>query len=564
MKTKISFAFFCALLLLPNLMHLQNLLADKSLAVAGMYTLFSISLTLLPLVILPPLIYCLLMLLFLLIMPFELIHVINYDGYTTLAAFTSTFNTNPGELTEFMHSYRHFLYATYPLILLTFVALAKYLKKDYRLHKSTKIIIAGIFLGTAALFTAKTSYDLYDRENANMVGGLKELYSRLLSQSYPYSHFIKIDKFLEQHEIVQQALAAKSDFSFGSSVKPGILQTRPIVVLVIGETSRAQNWQLNGYHRNTTPLLAQRDNLHYFTDSITAATHTSQTIQLVLSRATPQDLEPIYKEKSIVSAFKEAGYKTVWISNQNMTGGVETAVYTISTEADVKIFTGADYNVQAQMDEVLIPELSRVLHDNMDSPLFVVIHTMGSHEVYRMRYPPEFEKYKPASRGDDYNFSSPGIRERLLNSYDNSVLYTDYVLDKIIRTIDDHKRESSVTFFSDHGENLLDDENNRFGHGGVIPTLFVTDVPVFIWTSSEFITNNPAMDEALSKNIDKPISNLYLFDTLLDIGGITIKDYVTDNSLVNGKFSPRERHILNTSYKPISYEKLKKISSTHK
>ena len=103
-----------------------------------------------------------------------------------------------------------------------------------------------------------------------------------------------------------------------------------------------------------------------------------------------------------------------------------------------------------------------------------------------MRYPPEFEKYKPASRGDDYNFSSPGIRERLLNSYDNSVLYTDYVLDKIIRTIDSQEREASVTFFSDHGENLLDDENNRFGHGGVIPTLFVTDVPIFIWTSKEF------------------------------------------------------------------------------
>ena len=143
---------------------------------------------------------------------------------------------------------------------------------------------------------------------------------------------------------------------FGATTdKQSLSQIKPVVILVIGETSRAHNWQLNGYHRKTNPNLIQRDNLFYYNNAISAATHTSQTIQLVLSRATPKNLEPVYTEKSIITAFSEAGYKTVWISNQNMTGGVETSIYSIATEADVRIFSGADYRVKSEMDEILIP-----------------------------------------------------------------------------------------------------------------------------------------------------------------------------------------------------------------
>ena len=227
-------------------------------------------------------------------------------------------------------------------------------------------------------------------------------------QNYPFSHLLKFRRFLEQRNIVQQSLAAKKDFVFGARTDQEILKKNPpVIVLIIGETSRAHNWQLNGYSRETTPKLIKRENLHYFSDTISAATHTSQTIQLVLSRATPRNLEPAYKEKSIISVYREAGYKTLWLSNQNMTGGVETAVYAIATEAEEREFSTADYKVQSEMDEVLVSSLDKALQKHPETPLFIIVHTMGSHEVYRKRYPASFEKFKPASRGDDYNFSSP-------------------------------------------------------------------------------------------------------------------------------------------------------------
>lgn len=558
MKTRLSLVFFILLLLLPAFLHSQNLAVDKGIIVISLYTAFAIALLLLPLAFMRPLLFGYLMTPFLLLMPFELLHVINYDGYTTLAGVTSAIETNPGELTEFIHSYRHYVYISYPFIILALILFYKNVKPDYRLATGTRITILLAFIGTLSIFTVKNTYDLYARNDSNITHGLKNLYNRLFYQNYPFSHLLKLRKYMEQNDIVKQTLAAKKDFQFGATADTELLQEQlPVVVLVIGETSRAHNWQLGDYTRKTNPNLIRRRNLYYFDNTVSAATHTSQTIKLVLSRATPRNLKPTYNEKSILSAFKEAGYKTVWLSNQNMTGGVETSVYAIATEAEESEFSVADYRVQPKMDEELLPSLQKILQDNSDTPLFIIIHTMGSHEVYRMRYPKSYEKFRPASRGDDYNFSSPGIRERILNSYDNSILYTDYVLDQIINTVSNSGRISSVSFFSDHGENLLDDKINRFGHGGVIPTLYVTDVPMFIWTSQEFEHINPEMVDALNINKSKPVSSLYLFDTLLDIGGINIKGHSPDFSLVDIDFKPSKRYILNTNYEPLKYSIIK-------
>ncbi len=96
-----------------------------------------------------------------------------------------------------------------------------------------------------------------------------------------------------------------------------------------------------------------------------------------------------------------------------------------------------------------------------------------------MRYPESFEQFKSASKGDGYNWSSLGLRERLLNSYDNSILYTDYILDQFISILDKQNRNISFLYCSDHGENILDDGTNRFGHRGVVTTKYVIDVPFF-------------------------------------------------------------------------------------
>lgn len=557
MKTKLSLTFLILLLLLPTLFHMQNLLQAKGVFIVIIYTLFSTLLLLLPLVFIRPRLYVYLMLPFLFLMPFELIHVTNYDGYTTLAAFVSSLGSNPGETAEFLLNYRHYLYILVPLIVLCIILLIFFFDKDYRLHSYTKISILLLFITATSAFTAKTAYELHNRGDAFFGKGLKELYTRLANQNYPFSYLVKGYQFIKQHNALQAAQLIKKDFVFGATGDNQLLDKNPIVVLIIGETSRAQNWQLGGYQRETNPKLMNRKGLVYFNNTISAATHTSQTIQLVLSRATPSDMSAVYSEKSILTVFSEAGYKTIWLSNQNMTGGVETAVFSIAQEADENIFSGADYNVNSEFDEILIPALEKVLQDNKTTPLFIIIHTMGSHEIYRQRYPKEFERFKPSSQGDDYNFSSPGMRERLLNSYDNSILYTDYILDRLIQTVEEANRLSTVAYFSDHGENLLDQDSERFGHGGVIPTLYVTDVPMFIWFSPDVQAQQPKISRNISNNSKQPASNLYLFDTLLDISNIKISGYTTKNSLAAENFNVTERYILNTSYEPLKYSDIK-------
>jgi len=548
-----SLALVVILLLLPAFFHTPNIAQEKSIHIVAIYTLFSTMLVLSPLAFIRPAFFCYLSIPFLLVMPFELIHVINYDGYTTLAAFVSTLETNPNEALEFQHNYRHYLYILYPIIIIGILGSIYYVRHHHRLHKKTRTAIFALFIATLLLFTAKTIYEQELKGINDYTPGLSELYTRLFSQNFPFSYFIKGRNYLKQREEVLKSLEQKKDFIFGAtSDKEALSLHNPVIILVIGETSRAHNWQLNGYKRNTNPELVKRKDIFYFKNAISAATHTNQTIQLVLSRATPRNLNPIYSEKSIVTAFSEAGYKTFWISNQNMTGGVETTVYSISLEADKRIFTNTDYEVRSEFDEALIPALEKTLSENTNAPLFIVIHTMGSHEVYRNRYPENFEEFRPASKGDDYNFSSPDIKERLLNSYDNSILYTDYILDKLIEVTASTKRPSTLSYFSDHGENLLDDENNRFGHGGVIPTQYVTNIPMFIWTSNEFLSHRPEFHESILVNTMKPVSSLYLFDTLLDLGSINIDGYKNANSLANNNFTASDIYILNTEYKALN------------
>ena len=128
MKTHLSLIFLIVLLSIPTFFHIPNLLQGKSIFIVALYVIFSILLLILPLAFIRPKIYGYITIPFLLIMPFELIHVTYYDGYSTLAAFVSTLETNPNEAIEFQHNYRYFLYIIYPLVLLCIITFIKFME----------------------------------------------------------------------------------------------------------------------------------------------------------------------------------------------------------------------------------------------------------------------------------------------------------------------------------------------------------------------------------------------------------------------------------------------------
>ncbi len=283
-----------------------------------------------------------------------------------------------------------------------------------------------------------------------------------------------------------------------------------IYVLVIGETSRAINWELFGYERPTNPRLSKRSDLITFPRAISQSNTTHKCVPMMLTHTTPLSFDSIMYRKSIIAAFKDAGYTTAVFSNQ-----AKNHSYTqyFSEEADVvKYLEGADH-----YDHNLVGLLRQNLSENKGRKRFVILHTYGSHFNYNERYPREMSYFKP----DDATQANIRHRSQLLNAYDNAIRYTDGVLDDIIAELDATGTKAVMIYTSDHGEDIFDDERGRFLHASPVPTYYQLHVPLIIWTSEEYDNAYPEMRQNLSANKDLYVApSQSVFHTLLQMSGV--------------------------------------------
>ena len=191
-----------------------------------------------------------------------------------------------------------------------------------------------------------------------------------------------------------------------------------VYVLVIGESSRAMNWGLYGYGRNTNPRLGAERNLTVFRDVVTQAAVTRISVPLILTRGSIEDEQRTARERSIVSVFREAGFQTCWISTQQrdpFTG----AINRYPREAEVTRF------YERRLDGQVVDTVREMLAQNKQGKMFFVIHTLGSHFDPVSRYPRSFDLFPD----DD---SRLGVQQRTINAYDNIIAYTDHVLAELI------------------------------------------------------------------------------------------------------------------------------------
>ena len=167
----------------------------------------------------------------------------------------------------------------------------------------------------------------------------------------------------------------------------------------------------------------------------------------------------------------------------------------------------------------------------------IVIHTLGSHFRYNARYPESFCRFTPSlHENTGYDVVSPSNKEVLVNSYDNSICYTDYVLNEIIRKVDDQKAVSAVVYLSDHAENLYDDTRNLAVHGNTEPSIYELHIPLFIWTSTAYRTVRPEKAEAIENHKEKKVSTSNLFHSFLDIAGIRYDGNNKEQSFASPEF----------------------------
>lgn len=343
------------------------------------------------------------------------------------------------------------------------------------------------------------------------------------------------------------------DFRFGA-VSRRADSVREVYVMVVGETARALNWQLYGYERETNPCLSKTDGLVWYRDMLTQANATHKSVPIMLSAASAEDYNILYTHKSILTAFKEAGFRTAFFSNQLPN---RSFIDHFGAEADTTVFLKANAQAKGEeynpYDEVLLRSMDSLLADTAVRKLFIVLHTYGSHFDYQERYPVNDIHFRPAS----YESVTRENRNILVNAYDNSIRTTDKLLYGIISRLRAQQNTAAVMLYaSDHGEDIFDDRRNLFLHASPIPSYYQLHIPCVMWFSAAYDALNPAAHAHAAANAEKPMTTNVIFHTLLSVGGIETP-YRNDSLAVTSPlFTVTPRHYLNDHNEPETLDRV--------
>ena len=347
-------------------------------------------------------------------------------------------------------------------------------------------------------------------------------------------------------------------FKFGAKKTDAADTSRHIYILILGEASRYDHWGINGYPRNTSPEIEKLKNFVSFHDVASGGTMTIFSVPQLITRADAPNYDLHKKEKSILAAFKEAGYYSCWISNQSqygLTGNIgmhfndgDTAMYCGHGENEAN-FTGT-------YDDAVIPSIKAVINSHPTKDIFLIIHLIGSHWRYVLRYPLEFQKFAPTSDRNHSLMTRPPKNE-IINEYDNSILYTDHILNEVAGIINASGASGSFLFVSDHGENLNDNNDDLYFHS-YHPNLVTAKVPLFIWADEEYAKKYPTKLENLKNNSNRKVSSAEsVFYTVINIGNLSINGYDSTKSLSGNSYQPGPRMVLGENGNLYDFDKLK-------
>ncbi|WP_350643295.1 phosphoethanolamine--lipid A transferase [Psychrobacter sp. HY3-MNA-CIBAN-0198] len=289
-----------------------------------------------------------------------------------------------------------------------------------------------------------------------------------------------------------------------------------LMVFVVGETVRADHIALNGYKRDTTPLLASQPNIYSFRNATSCGTSTAYSVPCMFSYANREnyDYNTADYNENVLDTLNKQGVKVVWRDNNSSSKGVADRV----TFEDYKT---ADVNPNCDEECRDIGMLdgfdTLIKSDAPAKDTLILLHQMGNHgPAYYKRYPKEFEEYKPVCMTNELSKCDD---QSVINAYDNAIRYTDYFLNNVINTLKKYEQDYDVimVYISDHGESL--GENNIYLHG--MPYAIAPDaqkqVPVIIWSPN----SNNIDKSSLVSMIDQPVSHDFITPTLLNFFGIT-------------------------------------------
>lgn len=289
-----------------------------------------------------------------------------------------------------------------------------------------------------------------------------------------------------------------------------------LVVFVLGETARAANFSLGGYPRPTNPALSRIKDLIYFPDVASCGTSTAISVPCLFSDLGRSgfDAEEAKARDNLIDIALRTGLDVQWYGNNTDCKGVCRRVP--ERRVDRTQHPQACIEDRPCLDGALLDDFFRSLSD-IQRDRFTVIHTLGSHGPgYHLRYPAEFDQFKPACR--EVDFAKCSVAE-VVNAYDNTLLYDDYLLAKTINQLDaiSDRVDVALLYVSDHGESL--GENGLFLHAlpYAIAPQTQTRVPMIFWASPGFKQRVAVEPTCAREQARESLSHDHVFHTLLDL-----------------------------------------------
>ncbi len=379
-------------------------------------------------------------------------------------------------------------------------------------HK-LKVFIGIILLVWLLLFSFSKHYTSFFREHK-----VVRFYINPLDGFFCFASYIK-EQFANQNIPLEK---------IGLDAKQAKKEKRNIVIMVVGEATRADHFALNGYEKETNPLLSKED-IFNFSKVSSCGTTTAVSVPCMFSLYKKSDYSSSKGKNSenVLDVLNRAGVEVLWRDNNSDSKGVATRLDYVSYK-NKSVNSICDVECR---DEGMLVGLEKVI-SRSKKDIIIVLHQMGNHgPAYYKRYPKAFEKFTPACHNNQLEACT---QEEIANAYDNALLYSDYFLSKVIALLKKQENKTTQTamlYVADHGESL--GEGGLYLHG--LPYFMAPDaqthVPMVIWFSQNYQINR----EQLKQKEDEKWSQDNLFSTLLGLFSIESQVYKKEDDIVNSE-----------------------------
>jgi glucan phosphoethanolaminetransferase (alkaline phosphatase superfamily) len=399
------------------------------------------------------------------------------------------------------------------------------------------IVEIGIALQTRPMNDAVAALSKAESEEIQLVRDLNMGVNDVLSPGFPMGIPVRIRNYWVERQRLAEARITLEQVKVVASARPGASE-KSVVVLVIGESASSSHWGVNGYPRDTTPRMSALSDAISLKNVVTpwAATRLSVPVILTGQQDPKTGFSPL-TAPSVIAAFRAAGWKTFWLSNQSPLGQHDSAIALYAGQADItRYFNAVDYSKAADTDDILLEPVLKALKYDPAPRKLLVLHLLGSHARYYLRYPDEFDRFLPSGRD--------GARDdevTTVNSYDNSILFTDHLLGEVIHFLQKQPStvDASLLYVSDHGQALATSQCKQWGHNQLAESSY--RVPGLVWLSEEAQRRHPDRLSQLKALREMPLQTREVFDTLLDLGDIDFSGAQLSHSWVNPAWKPEKR-----------------------